>query len=178
MTGEDSGSTPFEELPLEIAVLLPSVSEEAASSVAELGNTWYLRPTPDLRDMGWERVALVAVLSLVADAEELSTRAQAWQEHEVLQALEPLEDIKANLPYTVDDLNRLNEVTASWNAKAKTWKPPLSERAQALVNDWHAWLRDPEPDPNTGELFISNGAGQLSMACSSLFERLTGRQSP
>jgi hypothetical protein len=177
MTGEHDELEPFGPLPPELAGLLLSVTSEVAEGASYLADTWYARPTPDLREEALEDLALVTILSLVDDAEELATRAHAWQApEEVIEALEPLGEIKAHIPFTAGELALLREVRTSWDYKARAWRQPPSASAQALVDHWHSWLRDPEPDPETGELFISNEAGLLYMACVSLYYRLTKRE--
>jgi hypothetical protein len=177
MAVEDDELEPFGPIPPELAGLLLAVGQEAAEGARHLADTWYVRPTPDLREEALEILALTTMVSLVADADELKTRAHAWQApDEVIRALEPVEEIKAHLPFTASELVLLREVTVSWDYKSKSWRQPLLEEAQAQIDHWRSWLREPEPDPETGELFVNSEAGLLYLACVSLYYRLTKRE--
>lgn len=177
MSPREYEPNPFGPLPHELSGLLLSIGEEVSWAASCLADTWYVRPTPDLRERELEERALTYTLSLLSDAQELVTRANAWQApEEVIEALEPVKEIRALLPYDDDELEQLEEVKEAWDYKRKTWRRPLSGETQALVERWFSWLRDPEPDPETGELFVNHEAGSLYMACCTLGERLERRK--
>jgi hypothetical protein len=184
---EEDDATPFGPLPPELEGLLLSVTGEVGVTASLLADTWYARPTADLRDERRELIAMVSILSMVEDAEELSDRVAAWQaSDELTHALASLSEVKTYVPFTPDEVAGVKEIQEAWDyrttaygpQRTKFWLRPLSEEAQALVGRWHSWLREPEPDSETGELFISNEAGHLYMACVSLYYRLDGREKP
>lgn len=161
----------FDEFEFDPDERIDNAASDVARGASDLATSWHLRPTAELRVPEEEVDALFLLLHGEQAATEFHAEPSNWVVHfDEEEITEPLERMRRALPFSDDEIELLRAAHPCWSHETRSWTSQPPEAVEALIANWHQWLR--EPADETGEEYISVGAAELYISYVVLYEHL------